>query len=337
MTTAGDIRWGTYTKYEGPYFPGKLRYTIPSAPDFWDKTLAVLTATEGGCYDAINMYDRCILSVGLIQWCEAAPQCSVSTMLERCYELDSFLLTTLIKKYPQACKVEFLKNKQGKYRFYLNGKEVVTQDDQRSLFLGGPQVGEKGTWREGQKNYAKAVAAWFANIWDVPLFRTVQATFTKAKIPAFALPEAQKILQQFSSNEGWEGALKAAFYSFAGNLPAVANKTLKAAAASPEWASADSADKARLALQSMTFGAGVAIYPGRYDKIAPVLNKHFQVQLPVTSGELKNWKDAPSMAVALSEEESAHIARMNKLHDDIQNGISGATALDLLMKSHIDE
>ena len=70
MIKEEDIDWGDYKTFEGPFFKGTLRYSLPPIPNEDDRRLRVLTATEGGAYDAINMYDRCVVSVGLIQWCE---------------------------------------------------------------------------------------------------------------------------------------------------------------------------------------------------------------------------------------------------------------------------
>ncbi len=61
-----------------------------SSANFWMKSLYVTTSTEGGCYDAINMYDRCIISPGLIQVCEQAPIFGASDLFggiaDRCGE-----------------------------------------------------------------------------------------------------------------------------------------------------------------------------------------------------------------------------------------------------------
>jgi hypothetical protein len=339
MITEADIGWGAYRTFEGPFYRGKQKFLTPANPDFLDKTLTVLTATEGGTYDAINMYDRCILSVGLIQWCEAHPQCSVSNMLGRCIELDPFMFDNQLKKFPT--KARFYKNKKGQYRFHVNEKEVETQDAQRLLFFGSPSVGGKGTWTPETTLHAKKVAAWFANIWEIPLFRSVQGAFTKAKIEVFAMPEARKILfnaHGTANQDSWAGALRAAFYSFAGNLPAVANRTIQAAAAHPDWTRSDDADKFRIGLQAMTFTAGVDIYPHRYEAIAPVLNRIFNIQAPLKAAELKVWGDAPAVApTPMTAEEQASVARANKLVEDLRTGNVGMTALEAMMRNVCDD
>lgn len=335
MTTSSVIGWGSYDKYEGPFFRGSIRYTAPTQPDFMDKVLAVLTVTEGGCYDAINMYDRCIVSVGLIQWCEGG-QFSVSTMLGRCNELDTPTLQHQISKFP--IQVEFKRNKQGLYRFFYKNIEVGTQELQRQLFLGSSTTGMKGTWTETTKQYAKEVAAWFANIWLSPFYRQVQAEYTKAKIPSFLLPESRRIL--FSSitpsdQLSWSGALRAAYYSFAGNLPAVANRSLQKAVQNKDWVAADETDKFRLALQSLTFAPGIAIYPQRYNNIAPVLHRLFGVDIPLTADALRAWKGvAPIENIPLTAAENQWASRQIKLSDDLYNGApSGMDVIDELIKN----
>src|SRR5512138_1105983 len=80
MPKPEDIKWSSYQTFEGPFFIGTQGFKLPEQPTFNDRILAVITATEGGHWNAINMYDRCIMTVGLIQWCEAG-QYSVSDML----------------------------------------------------------------------------------------------------------------------------------------------------------------------------------------------------------------------------------------------------------------
>ena len=335
MTTANDIKWGSYMTWEGPFWPGAIKYKPPVAPDFLDKCLHVVTSTEGGAYDAVNMYDRCILSVGLIQFCEAG-QFSTTRLLGRCAELDSFMVESSLNTFP--VEVQFKKNQQGIWRFYRKGIEVNTTDLQRWLYFGDSQVGQKGTWTPETKLHAKSVAAWFANFWDYPLFRTVQAEFTKQRLTGFLMPEARQTLFQGmtpAQQVGWEGALRAAFYSFAANLPAVANKSLIKATQHPEWAGADAADRFRIALQAMTFSPGIKIYPERYGAIAPVLKNLFGVEIPLKADDLKDWGDAPpvEMRVELTEAEKQLAERLTKLSEDLLMGRGeGLDALDDLMR-----
>ena len=55
MVQPSDIGWGGYGGYEGPFFRGVIPFDASHLPTFEDKAVAVITATEGGHYDAINM------------------------------------------------------------------------------------------------------------------------------------------------------------------------------------------------------------------------------------------------------------------------------------------
>jgi len=286
-----------------------------------DKVLTVVTATEGGAYDAVNMYDRCIVSVGLIQWCEANAF-AVSTILGRCMDLDPFMVQTTLKKFPSP--VEFKKNGAGLYRFFSKGIEVNSEALQRQLFLGGPAMGFKGVWTPELREYAKQVAAWFASFWDYPLFRTAQAEYTKARMPGFVTTDARKIL--FSNPKpddqfGWSGALRAAYYSFAANLPSVASKSLVKASMTPAWLTRHPEGQFYIALQVLTFGPGISIYPKRYEDIAPVLSSLFGVAIPLKADELKQWKEVPEeLQVPLSVTEQSTVSRLAQLATWIDEG-----------------
>ena len=58
MATPQEMGWGTYREYEGPFYRGKASFRLPVSPTESDQILAVITATEGGRWDAYNGYDR---------------------------------------------------------------------------------------------------------------------------------------------------------------------------------------------------------------------------------------------------------------------------------------
>jgi hypothetical protein len=329
MTTVDQIGWGKYREFEGPMFRGTVRFALPPAPDFLDKALFIITATEGGCFDAINMYDRCILSVGLIQWCER--NFSFSDILGRCAEMDNYMLANLLKGMPRISN--FKKNSQGKWRFFKDDVEVTTEEDQRTIFLGGPQVGliklpnGLSSWTPDLRFYAKSVAACMANIWSYPLFRIVQAEATKNKLMSFVLPEAKKIL--FSETTGdtnfsWMGALRAMYLSYAANNPVAANKAVQKAAENPAWDDGVE-DKFRIAAQTLAFGTGFDIWPVRYTTIAPVLNRTFGTSAPATADALKTWSgDVPDhVQVDVSDLKGAAVAGLYRLADMALDDLKG--------------
>ncbi|MDI3291231.1 peptidoglycan-binding domain-containing protein [Polyangium sp. 15x6] len=295
MTTSSDIGWGTYQQYEGPFFRGKIAFNLDdinetalgssSGQSLDARLLAVVTSTEGGRYDAINMYDRCIVSVGLIQWCEAG-QYSVSALLGRIAEREPSLLAPLSPALA-ASNAEFKKNAAGKYRFfYLDGAgEVDSADKQRRLFFQGCS-GLKGAWQDAPKAHAKHWASCLADMLAQPLARVVQVEHTLPKLVGFCMPDAKKILfEEDLPSEGLVGAVRAAYISFAANLPAVANTQLKEAIVKTKetkWSRAWALD----VLRQLTFGPKITIYPHRYKAIRPVLERLYGVDLPDMAEEL---------------------------------------------------
>lgn len=294
----GKLLWGSYTTYEGPLFWGRFKYTIRENPDFWEKALATVTATEGAAYDGINMYDRCILTVGIIQWGDDCAKGSVVSMLGQCAEVNHDLLMEYLRELPGPVGLQ--RNAQGQWQLLYKGSPVVNSTTRRALYLGG-STGLKGQWTSAQKAHARRVAAVMASLWENDCFRDVQLEFTKPKLGSFALQTAQKEL--FGSNlieAGWEGALRAAYISFAANLPAVASSQLQYAMTQPEWIEGDPQDKCHALLKAMTFRPRIPIYLHRYDKIRPVLEEQFGVDLPDFSHELAKWAaDMPEGSLSL--------------------------------------
>lgn len=124
VITSSDIKWGRYKNWEGPVFWGSIPYVSPKNPSDSDKLLKVLTMTEGAKYDAVNMYDSMIISVGIIQWAERSQYC-VSDMLGKVaetlgvqYVLDA--LTPALK----ISNATFKQNAKGKWRFFFWMSEV---------------------------------------------------------------------------------------------------------------------------------------------------------------------------------------------------------------------
>jgi len=291
MTVTPDkIGWSTYNVYEGPFYHGSQGFHLSNNPDEADKYLAVITAAEGGHYDAINMYDRGIISVGVIQWIEAG-QYSVSGMLGKVVEdcgLDAVMIP--LKPALDACNATFKKNTKGQWRFFFNDVkgEVDSLEKTRILFLGC--TGLKGDWTPEAKVRAKTWAACVANVWVTEEARHAQNVYTRVRLPGFIMPAAKAALFGPEPNTGWVGAVRAAYMSFAINAPAWANAQTKIAVASlkstkwsPNWCIG--------VLKQLTFGPNVAIYPLRYNGIRPVLESLWGITLPKTAKDLQTWQE----------------------------------------------
>lgn len=289
MVTANEIGWGTYRQYEGPFYLGKHSYVLPKEPTKEDMILAVITATEGGHYDAWNGYDVCGWTSGLIQWCEGRGQYSVSDMLGVVDEIDEDLIED-VDVLAVENKMVFRRNNKNRYRFhFLDSRgEVDSAEEQRQLFyLHGD--GTKGAWTEEAKLYAKRWAAAISSVWEDPVAQRAQQLYTVKRLDGFMLPYAKSIFAD-APDTSVARAAKAAYLSFAANNPTWANTSLQkahtATPALPAW----SIDWFVAILKELTFGPQVAIYPHRYDAIRPVLEKLYGLNLPDFSKELAFWK-----------------------------------------------
>lgn len=294
MAKIEDIGWGSYKGYEGPFFRGSVPYTLPADPSSMDKVMAVITATEGGRYDAMNLYDRMICTAGIIQWGEAG-QYSVSDMLGAIVDQAGGFPKPFQTQLSNA-GINFEKNAKGRWRFFFRDfrGEVDRLDEQKQLFLLRSN-GLKGTWDEGSKEYAKSWAAAIANTLALPEAQKVQVAFTVPKLMGFVTPEAHAILwggslstEASSMSSGWIGALRSAYLSFAANLPTVASNQLKIAVAkskAPKWSSDWCID----ILKQLTFGPQITIYPVRYNGIRPLIERIYGVDLPDFAADLRAW------------------------------------------------
>lgn len=287
MVTAGQIGWGTYREFEGPYFPGSVK--LPEAtPDSGrsEKIINVITATEGGSPNAVNDYDSCIHTLGVIQWCDKG-MFGVTNMLGQAADdgVDISALTEFFK--PRA---EFVKlpgaNGGSTWRWkFKDGRVVDSAAEQQELYHLGCN-GLKGMWSPAQKSYARSFAAAAATVFESEESIQSQLRYTGLRLHMFLTTTARKLLLQPGERESnVRDAAIAAFYSFSANLPAVAEKQMQKLASKPvdihseEWLAE--------MLRTLTFGPGIAIYPGRYNKIRPVIERLYGVDLPDMAEELR--------------------------------------------------
>lgn len=281
-----DIRWGKYTSYEGPWTPGTVKYSLPADPTPEDRIMAVITQTEGGSGNAVNMYDRCIISVGYLQWCEANFHLT-SKLLGAIAHHDERLLEPL-RPAMVVSKVGFRRKSGTKWRFFHGGNEIDELPEQQRTFLLNSN-GKQGSWDEQSKAHARIWCKSMAECLAQPEADRIQVAYTAQRVRMFATKEAQRLLFDGHVEEGWVGALRAAFLSFAANNPAIASKGLVKAVQSTgatKW----SEDWCLTILRELTFGPNISIYPHRYDKIRPVIEKLYGVDLPDFADELKIWQ-----------------------------------------------
>ena len=301
------VSWNSYSNFEGPVFWGSKPYVLPQDASFEEKTLSIISAAEGH-YDSINMYDICIVTAGLIQWCERN-QYSVSDMLGAVAEVKGvqYILDTL----QQALKLSnatFKKNKSGKWRFFLRkgnlDVEVNTTSLQQECFL--THSGKKGEWSAESKLHAKTWCVALANIFQDDEACNAQLEFTKKRMFAwYVTTNAKKIL--FGSdtvNNGIGAAVKALVVSYAVNMPAVADKQLVIAvnnSKSEKWSYAWCCE----IICQLISGSELPIWASRYNVIRPKLEEYFNIKLPKTTKELlkKPWLADPNSGIFPKEEE----------------------------------
>jgi hypothetical protein len=299
MVKPEDIKWGSYKEYEGPVYWGVQKHSVPDQPTQNEAVLGVITTTEGGAYDAYNGYDKCICTSGLIQWCDRAPWFLVTKLLGAVATEDVALVASVVE-FCSERGYTFGKTAQGQWRFW-NEKTVETILQQRELYLGGSS-GLKGQWTDAQRAHAKAWAAACSNVWQDPRARQVQLQWTAQRLQGFATPAARRILEQgHKVDSEVSRAFEAAYLSFAANNPAKASKALANAVddIGVRWTEEWLID----VLHHLTFDPGIAIYPHRYDKIRPVLERVYDVDLPDFSGHLSAWAEENHFGGRLSVHE----------------------------------
>ena len=291
MIEASEIGWGSYREFEGPLFWGKQRHQVRErgAPVVSDEAdiLSVLTATEGGTYDAYNGYDKCLCTSGLIQWCDRAPMFLVTKLLGTLASKSSSLVVPIFDCIFMR-GYTFKPDRLGTWHFHQwDGSLVDSVEKQRQLYFGGAS-GLKGEWTEEQKAHARMWAAAVSSVWQNERARQLQLEYTNARLFSFALPAARRVLEQAKADGSPVAkAFIAAYLSFAGNNPSRADISLFKVT---ERLGVTFTDVWLVeVLHSLTFNPGVAIYPHRYNKIRPLLEALYGVDLPDISSELEPW------------------------------------------------
>lgn len=308
MAAVEDIIWSSYKGYEGPAYFGRHKFDYEDVRTLDDLILAVVTATEGGAYDAINMYDGPpILSSGLIQFIEGG-QYSVSDMLGYAIERllpEQEIITAPLQEAMSLVDAQFIQNRKGRWRFYLSGDEVDRTQEQNILMRGGSN-GEKGTWREEDKQLARTWAAAVASVWEHPETQKAQRLFTLSLLSEFAFGKSKDVVLA-ARRKGSDAALAfiAAYLSFAVNNPTRANRHLQIATDTYKGPFFTK-DFLIHVLKELTFGPKIGIYPHRYNAIRPKIERYFNVDLPDFESDLASWVREQGFPFLLTVAELQH-------------------------------
>lgn len=299
-----DIKWGSYDIYEGPYYHGRWQYELPENVTIEDKIIYAITATEGGTYDAVNMYDSCIMTLGICQWCDRWHL--TTRMLGYIAEYGG---VELIMKHvrdmnlPQKLgkTITFKRNRNKSWRWYLNDVECHTPEKLREIYFHGSS-GKIGQWSEYQKDIARRWAVALARVWDSEIARNLQVKYSAMRVDMFAMADGKRVL--LNDNSSWDGivgATKAIYLAYAANNPAAANQQIKVAESTvkdQKWSRAWCIN----VIKQIVFGSDIQIWPGRYDRLRDEIEMLFDVELPKTHQDLKEWTSGvPSRPLIISE------------------------------------
>lgn len=282
MATVAQIGWGSYDKYEGPLYWGSVKLDKVGPDDSEAaKRLAVIGATEGAAFDAVNMYDRMILSVGIIQFADAGIFL-VTDLFGKVYEEVPEAMQPLLD-YVKPRGYTFQKTKQGKWRFHLNGVAVETVNAQRELYL-LRNSGLKGEWTPAGKMWARGLASAVTSIWTNAQAREVQLREASALLDKMVFVNSKKYLFTDAPDTPIAKAAQAAYLSFAANLPSVADRAIQTFSTTlPKWEE----PWLEKLLCHLTFSPGIGIYPDRYNKIRVVLETLWGIDLPDNANLLR--------------------------------------------------
>lgn len=274
----GKLGWGTYRDWEGPVYLGDPWPTYDAGPheSFRRRVLRVFTATESaGRYNPVNAYDRCGVSPGLIQLCEFGVF-AASGLLHLFIEANADLFYSWWSEMDTTSTFDLTLD-----RFVLSGEPVRSLSQQRALWFGGA-TGLKSSWTDQTRATARRSVCVLAGLFAEPQFREVQVErLVNLPINYFVTPAVQRLLfPNGYPTEGWEGALRAMYLSFAGNLPAVASEAFLTTEATRQYHDAPPEQRFRLLATSLAQAHNIAIYPARLRSISPQLERLFGISIP---------------------------------------------------------
>jgi hypothetical protein len=325
------VRWGAYREYSGPWFRGVIPYKRPKNPMECHNIAAVVTATEGGHLDSINRYDRCIDTQGLTQFCNRYSQRSVDKM----YALIDRIDPDLIRPVTSIVAQRGYSFKDGHFHHTMGPLDSPAKQAQM-YFLGCS--GKRGEWTDEGKNYAMKLVAAAAKVWENPLCQKVQLEYTLRNLQSFVFgKDVQALMKEaLAVNSDISMAFRAAHISFAVNNPKKAMEAMRNTMAQTKalkWT------KSWLlsALYHLTFDAGFAIYPHRYNAIRKPLERIYGIDLPDFADEIRDFgKQFPPQFMDPTEIQRALLILGYDLGPKGADGVFGAKSKDALRAFELD-
>jgi hypothetical protein len=282
MVSVSQIGWSHYHSNEGPFFGGAVKVLeAPRNASFAERVLSLTAAAEGGHYDAINMYDTGLVSVGAIQFIDVGSFQVTDMVGAVADELGIDYVTAALKPALDLTNTSFAKVGNA-WRFSFNSTSTVvnTRDTQKQLYFGDANGNALGSYNDNKTLIAKTWAACLANVWADPRAVAVQSKFTLPRlISGFVWAELkQDLFTGDQPEDGWIGAVRAMLLSFAVNAPAIVVKRYAACRSNgltfgtPEWCLA--------VLRGVVIGSGIDVWPARWVAERTLVKRMFGVSLP---------------------------------------------------------
>jgi len=244
MIELSQVRWTKYRSFEGPVFVGNM--PVPGAgldAPFHAKVLAITAAAEGGGFNATQMWDSGLLSVGAIQFIDAGTFNVCNMLGEVADKCGAHAVIEKLRPALDMCNAMFFKTPEGKWRFSHNGVTVSTAAAQKMLYFGDLEGNKLGSYNDAKRLRVKTWVVCMANVWDIPGATDVQMDFTLRNLKSGFVWGTLKseLFAAGVSEDGYLGATKAMLLAYAVNAPAVVVKMYDAARNngkekfSPEW------------------------------------------------------------------------------------------------------
>lgn len=255
------VSWGKYRSLSGPFTHGDVPVLNEMCAE-----IRVIAATEGGSWNAVNMYDAGIISVGCLQ------------VIENRLGYVSSLFQEFVKKGVDVNR--YLYDSVG-IRFNADGRFVLDKStDPRYVWLLGS---DQKSWSSEQTEHATKCCQAMAKTLGLPLAVEAQRNWIRKGFLSrfFFSGDAEQLVREYKDPNACERHQYAAYLcylSFAVNLPAKAARMLssyKSATKLPygsvEWC--------RGMAQTLGYKSGIDIWPGRFRKIVVTIEQITGVDL----------------------------------------------------------
>jgi len=247
-------------QHEGPWFRGTAPFKAKPTDEPLFKLVGVTTSTEGGCFDSANGYDSAVISLGLIQ---IIPVAGLGGLLKKIFEQVG------------EDQLQMVRSWEARFGIDLIAEISRLPNPNLALRLYGCS-GRKGSWSGTCWERAEQLFQAVCPILALPQAQQIQLHHVSSRILTWVMPDTQKILFQELQGTGWLGALQAAVTSFSANNPMIADRHFRRYV-DKEGPPQDTRSYVIGAIDAMTYGPNIAIYPARKAAIRPEIERLYGV------------------------------------------------------------